>query len=70
MTNAKYPQDDEPIRGEDETNGLAGDLEGDDGGAIDETDHSSVFSKVLGGDTSEPTELAPGETRYSEEEGN
>ncbi|RDV43534.1 hypothetical protein DOE76_16410 [Leifsonia sp. ku-ls] len=38
----------EPITGNDPTNGLAGDLEGDDGGAVEPEGHESVFQQVLG----------------------
>jgi hypothetical protein len=38
----------EPITGSDPTNGLAGDLEGDDGGAVEPTgENRGVFQEVI-----------------------
>jgi hypothetical protein len=61
-------RNDEPITGHDPTNGLAGDLEGDDGGAVEPTADENVIQDVVG-------DLAPDEnmrdensaTGYSEE---
>ena len=38
---------DEPITGHDPTNGLAGDLEGDDGGAVTPTSDQNVIQEVV-----------------------
>ena len=64
----------EPITGADPTNGRAGDLEGDDGGAVEPTEDRSVFQDViadidgdrLAGD-GDPDEDADSATSYSEE---
>lgn len=45
MTDQRDEQ--EPITGNDPTNGLAGDLEGDDGGAVEPERHGSVFQEVI-----------------------
>lgn len=54
MTDQRDEQ--EPITGNDPTNGLAGDLEGDDGGAVEPERNESVFQEVLG-------DLADGDRR-------
>ncbi len=72
MTDSRDEQ--EPITGTDPTNGLAGDLEGDDGGAVEPDQHRSVFQDVvadiegdrLAGD-GQPDEDADSATSYSEE---
>lgn len=45
MTDSREEQ--EPITGNDPTNGLAGDLEGDDGGAIEPTADENVILDVI-----------------------
>jgi hypothetical protein len=45
MTDSRDQQ--EPITGNDPTNGLAGDLEGDDGGAVQPTAHENVIQDVI-----------------------
>jgi hypothetical protein len=45
MTDSREEQ--EPITGHDPTNGLAGDLEGDDGGAIEPTADENVILDVI-----------------------
>ena len=45
MTDSRDEQ--EPITGNDPTNGLAGDLEGDDGGAVEPTENRSLFDEVI-----------------------
>jgi hypothetical protein len=67
MTDQRDEQ--EPITGNDPTNGLAGDLEGEDGGAVEPEGNGSVFQEVMGdiaGDErrDEDTDSA---TPYSEE---
>jgi hypothetical protein len=61
--------DEEPVTGSDPTNGLAGDLEGDDDGAVDPTARQNTIQDVI-------TDLDPdegieetgdGTTSYSEE---
>jgi hypothetical protein len=65
---------DDKIVGEDQTNGLAGNLEGDDDGALDPEDqHHSLFEDVIDnglridGDSENPEDDAT--TKYSEEQG-
>jgi hypothetical protein len=63
-------RNDEPIVGSDQTNGLAGNLEGDDGGAVNPDDRmdnvvAGVVRHLDDEDDAEPDES--GETKYSEE---
>ena len=67
MTDSRDAQ--EPVTGIDPTNGLAGDLEGDDGGAVEPTADENVIQDVIpdlddARDTGEDTDSA---TSYSEE---
>ena len=68
MTNAHEPHG-EPIGEFDETNGLAGNLDGDDGGAEstdnDETVFGGLLTNVLDPDADQGENT--GETSYSEE---
>ncbi|ANF32092.1 hypothetical protein A0130_10780 [Leifsonia xyli] len=72
MTDSRDEQ--EPITGSDPTNGLAGDLEGDDGGAVEPGGNRSLFDEVIGdpdGDRlaagADADEDADSATSYSEE---
>ena len=40
-------QPNEPVTGNDPTNGLAGDLQGDDDGAVEPTAHQNVIQDVV-----------------------
>ena len=64
------PTEQEPIVGHDPTNGLAGDLEGDDGGSTEPTAEQNVIQEVVRdldpdrvGDASDDDAVTP----YSEE---
>jgi len=61
--------EEEPITGADPTNGLAGDLQGDDGGAVEPPAHESVFQQVISDltDDDRPDGGADSATSYSEE---
>lgn len=67
MTDPRDEQ--EPVTGSDPTNGLAGDLEGDDGGAVQPTAHENVIQEVIPDldDARETNEDADSVTPYSEE---
>lgn len=71
MTDQRDEQ--EPITGNDPTNGLAGDFEGDDGGAVEPERNGSVFQEVIGdladGDPTDGDRAddADSTTPYSEE---
>lgn len=60
----------EPVTGSDPTNGLAGDLEGDDDGAVEPTAHQNVIQDVVA-DLDPDRDLADtgddSATSYSEE---
>lgn len=63
-------RDDESVVGHDPTNGLAGDLEGDDGGAVDQHDDTTLAGEVVAGlDPDRPVERDDDDstTSYSEE---
>ena len=62
-------RDDEPVAGHDPTNGLAGDLEGDDGGAVEQEQHTSLAEGIVAGlDPDRPVEDDDDSaTAYSEE---
>jgi hypothetical protein len=63
-------QPNEPITGNDPTNGLAGNLEGDDDGAVEPTAHQNVIQDVVA-DLDPDQDLNDGDedsaTSYSEE---
>ncbi|WP_431246062.1 hypothetical protein [Leifsonia xyli] len=64
------PREQEPVTGNDPTNGLAGDLEGDDGGAVEPQEDRSVFEDVIAdidGDRLADDGDADSATSYSEE---
>ncbi|WP_431219481.1 hypothetical protein [Leifsonia xyli] len=64
------PREQEPVTGSDPTNGLAGDLEGDDGGAVEPQEDRSVFEDVIAdidGDRLADDGDADSATSYSEE---
>ncbi|MFP3467090.1 hypothetical protein [Leifsonia sp. SIMBA_070] len=67
MTDSRDEQ--EPVTGNDPTNGLAGDLEGDDGGAVQPTADRDVIQDVIPDldDARRPDEDADSATSYSEE---
>ncbi|WP_374008973.1 hypothetical protein [Leifsonia sp. LS-T14] len=67
MTDSRNEQ--EPVTGHDPTNGLAGDLEGDDGGAVEPTADKSVIQEVIPDldDARDDGEDADSATSYSEE---
>ncbi|NUU06323.1 hypothetical protein [Leifsonia sp. C5G2] len=67
MTDQRDEQ--EPITGSDPTNGLAGDLEGDDGGAVEPERKESVFQEVIGdlADGGRRDDDTDSTTPYSEE---
>ena len=67
MTDSRDEQ--EPVTGNDPTNGLAGDLEGDDGGAVQPTADENVIQEVIPDldDARETNEDADSATPYSEE---
>ena len=63
-------QSNEPVTGSDPTNGLAGDLEGDDDGAVEPTAHQNVIQDVvadLDPDRDMTDEDSDSATSYSEE---
>ena len=57
------------VTGHDPTNGLAGDLEGDDGGAVEQEQHTSLAEGIVAGlDPDRPVEDDDDSaTAYSEE---
>jgi hypothetical protein len=64
------PSEQEPIVGHDPTNGLAGDLEGDDGGSVEPTAEQNVIQEVvrdLDPDRTDSTGDDDAVTPYSEE---
>jgi hypothetical protein len=67
MTDSRDAQ--EPITGNDPTNGLAGDLEGDDGGAVQPTADGNVIEDLIPDldDAGRTDEDADSATSYSEE---
>ena len=67
MTDSRNEQ--EPVVGNDPTNGLAGDLEGDDGGAAEPTADENVIQEVIPDldDARDDGESADSATSYSEE---
>jgi hypothetical protein len=66
MTDSR--DDQEPITGNDPTNGLAGDLEGDDGGAVEQDQPRSVFEEVIADlDPDRTPQDEDSATPYSEE---
>lgn len=67
MTDSRDEQ--EPVTGNDPTNGLAGDLEGDDGGAAQPTAGENVIQDVIPDldDARDRNEDADSATSYSEE---
>jgi hypothetical protein len=69
MSSEDGARNEDSLAGTDQTNGLAGNLEGDDGGALNPEDHQdSLFESVVkhGLDPDEE-ENKTGETTYSEE---
>jgi hypothetical protein len=69
MSSEEGTRDEESAAGTDQTNGLAGNLEGDDGGALNPEDHQeSLFESVVKhGLEPDDEENQTGETKYSEE---
>ncbi|WP_348789421.1 hypothetical protein [Leifsonia sp. NPDC080035] len=63
-------RDDEPGAGHDPTNGLAGDLEGDDGGAVEQHDHTTLAGAIVEGlDPDRPVDEGDDSTTSYSEEG-